>query len=532
MITQLLSRYSRESRLIAITLLSWLGIYICLRVQAGFIDPHQTLCMDGGAGCAKVLHNPKFVLMGMHPHEWGEIFFSGLIILGLAVTIFSSGLLSRILVIALKFAATIGLVAAIASLYAQYTLIHNICPLCFTLDCLLILIALSTIPARFCEVGEVKSPDPLLVTTASGSTAGSLSSSFKIGNIILTNLFGLAVLAIFIYAVKPGSGWEPPKVATVDGEDVNFFELQWIASDKTYKQDLEIYPIQKQALQERIDELVITHAAKKAGQSVNDYLAAKKVENDPTTDEGLKKKADLIAELSKSAQISNNLRKPTPQVLMMDPCHGIPVGDPTAPIRLVIFSDFECPYCRGAFPALEAFLKKHPKDISVLYCQFPLKELHPLATTAAMAGLCAQQQGKYAEYHDFLYKVADVKKGLTPEGLRDAAKQSGMDVATYDKCLASPETGKSIEDSIKESQDLNIPGIPAVYFNGKYMLKGPSAESLEKLYNEAMKAEAAKAQEATLPPSPAPAPLPAEVTNSMTSAVPANTIPTNSEIIQ
>jgi protein-disulfide isomerase len=394
----------------------------------------------------------------------------------------------------------------------------------------LILIALSALTARFCEARELS--DPLLARTDSGSSGHSLSGSgsVKFGNLILTNLFGLAVLAIFIYAVKPGSGWEPPKVATVDGEDVNFFELQWLASDKTYKQDLEIYPIQKQALQERIDELVITHAAKKAGQSVDAYLAAKKVESDPTTDEGRKKRADLITELSKSATISNNLRMPTPQILMMDPCHGIPVGDPTAPIRLVIFSDFECPYCRDAFPVLDTFLKKHPKDISVLYCQFPLKELHPLATTAAMAGLCAQQQGKYAEYHDFLYKVADVKKGLTPEGLRDAAKQSGMNLVAYDKCLASPETGKCVENSIKESQDLNIPGIPAVYFNGKYMLKGPTAESLEKLYNEAMNEESAKAQESPQQAVAPTAPLSPVTTNSVTPSAPTNIIP--SEIKQ
>jgi protein-disulfide isomerase len=118
-----------------------------------------------------------------------------------------------------------------------------------------------------------------------------------------------------------------------------------------------------------------------------------------------------------------------------------------------------------------------------------LKELHPLATTAAMAGLCALQQGKYAEYHDLLYKVTDVQKGLSPEGLRDAAGKCGMDLAAYDSCMASPETARSVEEAIKEAQDLGITGIPSVYFNGKYLHKGPSAETLDKLYMQTMKAK-------------------------------------------
>jgi len=475
--------FTREGRLIASTLLSWLGIYICLRVQAGFVDPHQTLCMDGGEGCAKVLHNPKFVLLGMHPHQWGEIFFSVLLVVGLGLAFFRTGLLARLLSIGFKTAAIIGLIAAGASLYAQYTLIHNICPLCFTLDCLLVLIALSALPGRFHEAADPSTD----AGTVGGNGAPVPSSPFKFGNLLLVNLFGLAVLSIFIFGVKPGTGWEPPKVAMVDDEAVNLFELRWLASPLTYKQDLEIYPIQKQVLQDRINELLIEHAAKKEGKTVDAYLLSKKLESDPATEEGRRKKAELIAELTKSAHISNDLDKPTPQILTDAPSHGIPVGDPAAPIHLIVFSDFQCPYCRDAFPVIDAFLQKHPGEIFVLYCQFPLKELHPLATTAAMAGLCALQQGKYAEYHDLLYKVTDVQKGLSPEGLRDAAKQCGMDLAAYDKCLSAPETLKSVEEAITEAKDLGIPGIPSVYFNGKYINKEPSAKILDKLYEEAMK---------------------------------------------
>lgn len=82
-------------------------------------------------------------------------------------------------------------------------------------------------------------------------------------------------------------------------------------------------------------------------------------------------------------------------------------GKLEAKITLVEFSDFECPYCIRAYPTVKQVLQSYPNDVKFYYKQFPLNNIHPKAQKAAEASLCAGDQGKFWEYHDRLFEVAN-----------------------------------------------------------------------------------------------------------------------------
>jgi protein-disulfide isomerase len=80
-------------------------------------------------------------------------------------------------------------------------------------------------------------------------------------------------------------------------------------------------------------------------------------------------------------------------------------GSANAKVTIVEFSDFECPYCARAYPTVKQILQTYGGDVRFIYKQFPLSSIHPKAQKAAEASLCAQEQGKFYEYHDKLFEV-------------------------------------------------------------------------------------------------------------------------------
>ena len=446
----------RELSLQAITALSWLGLFICQRVQAGFIDPKQTVCIDGGSGCAKLLHNPKFILLGLHPHEWGALFFAALILLCLLQFLRVSELIARILSLALDGAAFLGIIAAMASGYAQYKLIHQICPLCFSLDCLLILIAVVTL------------------FRDSRKSVGPLSHSPQ-QSMMLCNLFGFAMMALLVLTVRTADRKTYlPQIATVNGEPIYQEELDEEAAPETYTQNLSIYEAEKPILQRLIGERLLENAAKKEKKSVSEYLASKKIPHDGSA-ASLEMKHNLIEQLRSSAKVKSFLTSPTPPLLAKIPEDGILVGNPSAPIQIVCFSDFECPYCRKLIPVLEAFQKKYPDDVSIIYCQFPLA-IHPLALPAAKAAFCAERQGRYEEFHRILYSEGN----LTSESLQNAAIKCHLDMTAFNACMNSPEMESKVDRAIQDAKKLGLHGTPHLYFNGKLLTISADIKEFEK----------------------------------------------------
>jgi protein-disulfide isomerase len=141
-------------------------------------------------------------------------------------------------------------------------------------------------------------------------------------------------------------------------------------------------------------------------------------------------------------------------------------GSANAPVTIVEFSDFECPYCSGLLPTLKRVEDTYKDKIRIVYRQFPLNNIHPNAQKAAEASLCANEQDKFWQLHDAMF--AD-QRNLTVNDLKAKASAVSMNAATFATCLDSGKHAAAVRSSLEEGNRLGVDGTPALFVNGRYL---------------------------------------------------------------
>jgi len=180
--------------------------------------------------------------------------------------------------------------------------------------------------------------------------------------------------------------------------------------------------------------------------------------------QGVKDGKSLI-EISKLMDASPKAHRPK---LLEAPVNiaveGSPVRGPAdARITLVEFSDFECPYCSAAVKQVDIVMAAYPKDVKLIYKQFPLS-MHPHAELAAEASLAAREQGKFWEMYDVLFKNF---RQLSRNSILAMAKDLGLDMEKFKSDLDSGKYKTEVEKDISDGEAANVYGTPAFYINGK-----------------------------------------------------------------
>ena len=138
-------------------------------------------------------------------------------------------------------------------------------------------------------------------------------------------------------------------------------------------------------------------------------------------------------------------------------------GPERAKITLVEFSDFQCPYCSRAIAEVENILRAYPKDIKLVFKQFPL-EIHSEAQMAAEASLAANAQGKFWPMHDKLF--ANFRK-LSRDNIFLWAKESGLDMEKFKVDLQSGKYRPVVEKDVKDGFEAGVQGTPTFFINGQ-----------------------------------------------------------------
>ena len=177
------------------------------------------------------------------------------------------------------------------------------------------------------------------------------------------------------------------------------------------------------------------------------------------------RRAAYLAELRKEAKVQVNLSPPRFQV---DTSSGHAEGATPAPIVLVEFSDYQCPFCGRSQDTVHKVLDTYQGKILHVFMDFPLTSIHPMAMPAAVASHCAEEQGKYDQYHKMLF---DNQKDLSNDNLKKWAGDVGMDQAQFDTCLASGKYDPIIKKSQEVGQKVGITGTPGFFING-IVIKG------------------------------------------------------------
>lgn len=151
---------------------------------------------------------------------------------------------------------------------------------------------------------------------------------------------------------------------------------------------------------------------------------------------------------------------PTELATLDDPNLGANPDD--ALLTIVEFADFGCPFSREASYVIRV-LADHTDLVRYVYRDFPIEELHPGATLAAQAGECAQEQGRFFDYHDKLYQN---QHNLSEAGLTRYAQELGMDAEAFTSCLTSGRYADEVEEDRLAGVEAGVRGTPTFYFNG------------------------------------------------------------------
>src|SRR5579863_649361 len=279
----------------------------------------------------------------------------------------------------------------------------------------------------------------------------------------------------------------------------------------------QLYDLRKQAMDKLIDDYLLEQAAKKAGVTPDQYLA-KETNKAPVSDSDARKFYDdhraaidqqvkgqsfdqikgriilalehqnaresseaLIAKLRAKSGVKIALQAPHVNIASA----GHPwAGGKDAPVTVVEFSDFQCPYCRAAETPIKQLQAKYGDKIKLVYLDFPLG-FHEHAMDAARAGQCAAAQGKFWQYHDALF--ADQSK-LAPVDLKATAAKIGLNSTQFAACYDKGTPDAAIRSTQAQGQSLGVTGTPTFFINGREITGAQPLDKFSAIIDEELAA--------------------------------------------
>ena len=174
-----------------------------------------------------------------------------------------------------------------------------------------------------------------------------------------------------------------------------------------------------------------------------------------------------------------------PVVVNFDDLKGKPSQGPDkAPITLVEFSDFHCPFCKKIAPTLDQLMQNHPGQIRRVWRHYPLP-FHVGAERTHLASECANDQGKFWEYAAKVFENQD--KLPNDQILKDLAKELGLKMSKFENCLSSQKYRDRISKDLAKAAEVKVQGTPTVYINGERVVGARPYEQFEQIVQSKLK---------------------------------------------
>ena len=331
------------------------------------------------------------------------------------------------------------------------------------------------------------------------------------------SLLMLAFLCSSAVAQNNGAR-EDATLVEIDGHKLTLADIQHESPAALFQAQNAFYTAERKAVDAFVDEYLLTQAAQKEGLTAAQLLdrhVNRLLPPDPSeevlrvyyesvdTDQPFaavrdkildyvrqrrieKAKSAYLHSLREHAQIAVRLSPPRVQLGLKD----TPLrGRPDAPVVLVEYADYECPYCQQIQPVLDKLEKEYGGRIAFAYKDMPLP-MHQHAQKAAEATRCAAVQGKYWEYHDTLA----AKKQFDIASLKQDARSLQLDADRFDKCLDSGEQSGTIAKEVAEANSLGLQGTPSLFINGRFFNGVLSYEQLRAIIDEELSISSVLAQ--------------------------------------
>jgi protein-disulfide isomerase len=301
-----------------------------------------------------------------------------------------------------------------------------------------------------------------------------------------------AALGLCIFSISTLGQDRSTVIAEIGGHPVTADELQKKEESKLLQARYKYYVAERDALEQYIDDQLLEMQAKKESLTVEELLKRHASVNtpDPTEDqlrfyyEGVqtdepyetarpnildtihqlrakKAREAYVASLRAEYGVITELNPPSAQV---EAGKSPRLGPETAPVQIIEYADYECPYCQKVSTDLSRLRKEFPDQVSLVYKDFPLP-MHPLAVQAAEGARCAGTQGKFWEFHDFLFQT----KQMQVADMKQEARALKLDGERFDQCLDKQEQFSDLKKEAQEGQHLGLTGTPSFFINGHFM---------------------------------------------------------------
>jgi protein-disulfide isomerase len=338
---------------------------------------------------------------------------------------------------------------------------------------------------------------------------------------------GLLVLTVGIGAGTAVAQKDPAKnsapAARVGDEVITMEEVEQGVKPQLTKLEEQRYEILDQRLDQLIGERLLAQEAKRRNVSVDQLLKNEVLSKVPDVPDSevtafiTQNRARLpkIDDKELRVKVSEHLRsqklneqrhsyvqglrgQSTVTVLLKEPTsarhnvsgeRGFSRGPKDAPITIVEFSDFQCPFCKTANATVKQVLDKYPGKVRLVFRDYPLATLHPQAPKAHEAARCAGDQSKFWEYHDLLFERSPK---MAAADLKQYAQELKLDAAAFNQCLDSGKHAAEVEKDFKEGAGLGLTGTPSFFINGKQLVGAQPLAAFQRVVDGELAKVAAK----------------------------------------
>jgi predicted DsbA family dithiol-disulfide isomerase len=332
---------------------------------------------------------------------------------------------------------------------------------------------------------------------------------------------GLAGCSSAAQSPAPGAspaGAPADAVAVIDGVPVTRAALDERVAPQIAKLDEQAYELRKRELDDLIATRLLDAEAKRRGVTTDALVAAEitakvapvtqadldqfvaanrsRIGADPTgvmpqirayleAQRTSTRREAFLDELRANSKVEVLLRAPAFYRAKIDLTGAPSRGPADAPVTVVEFSDFHCPFCRRVQATLRELMAKYPTQVRLVYKHFPLDSLHPQARRAAEASWCAQQQDRFWQFHDLVYaNPPDASDAV----LVDLATKGGLDVKAFEACLASGKADKAVEEQAEEGSHYGVDGTPGFFVNGRLVSGAIPLSTFSRIVDEELAA--------------------------------------------
>lgn len=170
------------------------------------------------------------------------------------------------------------------------------------------------------------------------------------------------------------------------------------------------------------------------------------------------------------------------------------LGKADAKVTIIEFGDYQCPLCRAFWRDTLLRIKKEYVEtgrVRIVFRDFPIQDAHPEATVTAMAAECAEDQGKYWEFHDKVFREQD-RRGrdvirYSARDVRRWATEVGLEAAAFNECLDSERHKAEVQKDYKDGADVGMNGTPVFFINGRALVGAHSFATFQKIIEEELR---------------------------------------------